>query len=385
MNRINFINAYFKPLVILTVVAAIGVTGCKDAKDKDKAADMTNNKVTKADWGETDGKKVYLYTLTNSNGVEVKITNYGGIITSWQAPGKNGEKANIVLGFDSLSTYLAGHPYFGALIGRYGNRIGKGIFKIDTATYKLATNNGENHLHGGNKGFDKVVWDAVEDDSSNSLTLTYLSKDGEEGYPGNLKVTVVYTLTSDNELLIDYSATTDKATVVNLTSHSYFNLTGDASNNILGHSLQVNADRYTPVDAGLIPTGELKEVKGTPFDFLAPHTIGERIAAVDGGYDHNFVLTRKGADLELVATLSDSASGRKLEVYTTEPGLQFYSGNFLDGTLKSADGKAINKHAALCLETQHYPDSPNKPAFPTTLLKPGETYHTVTKYKTSVN
>lgn len=385
MNKFNFINAYFKPLVILSVVAAIGVTGCKDAKDKDKAADMTNIKVTKADWGETDGKKVYLYTLTNSNGVEVKITNYGGIITSWLAPGKNGEKANIVLGFDSLSTYLAGHPYFGALIGRYGNRIGKGIFKIDTATYKLATNNDENHLHGGNKGFDKVVWDAKEGDSTASLTLTYLSKDGEEGYPGNLNVTVVYTLTDDNELLIDYTATTDKATVVNLTSHSYFNLTGDASNNILGHSLQVNADRYTPVDAGLIPTGELKEVKGTPFDFLTPHTIGERIAAVDGGYDHNFVLSRKGADLELVATLSDSASGRKLEVFTTEPGLQFYSGNFLDGKLKSPDGKAINKHAALCLETQHYPDSPNKPAFPTTLLKPGETYHTVTKYKTSVN
>lgn len=385
MNKFNFINAYFKPLVILSVVAAIGVTGCKDAKDKDKAADMTNKKVTKADWGETDGKKVYLYTLTNNNGVEVKITNYGGIITSWLAPGKNGEKANIVLGFDSLSTYLAGHPYFGALIGRYGNRIGKGIFKIDTATYKLATNNDENHLHGGNKGFDKVVWDAKEGDSTASLTLTYLSKDGEEGYPGNLNVTVVYTLTDDNELLIDYTATTDKATVVNLTSHSYFNLTGDASNNILGHSLQVNADRYTPVDAGLIPTGELKEVKGTPFDFLTPHTIGERIAAVDGGYDHNFVLSRKGADLELVATLSDSASGRKLEVFTTEPGLQFYSGNFLDGKLKSPDGKAINKHAALCLETQHYPDSPNKPAFPTTLLKPGETYHTVTKYKTSVN
>lgn len=385
MNKFNFINAYFKPLVALTVIAAILVTGCKDAKDKDKAADMTNNKVSKADWGETDGKKVYLYTLTNSNGVEVKITNYGGIITSWLAPGKNGEKANIVLGFDSLSTYLAGHPYFGALIGRYGNRIGKGIFKIDTAAYKLATNNGENHLHGGNKGFDKVVWDAAASDNNASLTLTYLSKDGEEGYPGNLNVTVVYTLTDDNELLIDYTATTDKATVVNLTSHSYFNLSGDASKDILGHSLQVSADRYTPVDAGLIPTGELKEVKGTPFDFLAPHTIGERIAAVEGGYDHNFVLSRKGTGLELVATLLDPASGRKLEVYTTEPGLQFYSGNFLEGTLKSADGKTINKHAALCLETQHYPDSPNKPAFPTTLLKPGETYHTVTKYKTSVN
>jgi aldose 1-epimerase len=292
-----------------------------------------------------------------------------------------------VLGFDSLSGYLAKPPYFGATIGRYGNRIAKGSFKIDTATYTLAKNNGENHLHGGNKGFDKVVWDAINQApsaTSASITFHRVSLDGEEGYPGNLKVDVSYTLTDDNELIIDYSAETDKTTVVNLTNHSYFNLTGDASKTILDHTLQVNADKYTPVDKGLIPTGELKAVAGGPFDFLQPHKIGERIAAVDGGYDHNFVLTRKNNDLELVATLSDSVSGRSLEVYTVEPGLQFYSGNFLDGTIKTSDGKAINKYAALCLETQHFPDSPNQPAFPTTLLNPGEKYHTTTKYKVSV-
>ena len=385
MPRFHFNNTYFKAVMAAILLMAAGVTGCKDATKTDKAADMTTKKITRADWGETDGKKVYLYTLTNQQGVAVKITNYGGIITSWTAPDKNGQMANIVLGFDSLSTYLAGHPYFGALIGRYGNRIAKGSFTIDGNIYNLVTNNGENHLHGGTKGFDKVVWDAKEGDSTASLTLTYLSKDGEEGYPGNLHVTVVYTLTDDNELLIDYTATTDKKTVVNLTSHSYFNLSGDPAKNILDHTLQVNAAQYTPVDAGLIPTGELKDVKGTAFDFLTPHTIGERIANVEGGYDHNFVLTRQGTALELVATLADPASGRRLEVYTTEPGLQFYSGNFLDGTLKAPGGKAIQQHAALCLETQHYPDSPNKPGFPSTQLKPGETYHTVTKYKTSVN
>jgi aldose 1-epimerase len=363
------------------------LTACNNAEQKQEAAPATTaSSVTKADWGEADGKKVYLYTLTNKNGVQVKITNYGGTVTSWVTPDKSGNKSSIVLGFDSLSGYLAKPPYFGAIIGRYGNRIAKGSFKIDTATYTLAKNNGENHLHGGDKGFDKVVWDATPAaDSTPSLTLNYVSKDGEEGYPGNLTVAVVYTLTDDNELLIDYTAETDKATVVNLTNHSYFNLTGDASKTILDHTLQVNADKYTPVDKGLIPTGELKDVKETPFDFLQPHKIGERIANVDGGYDHNFVLTRKTKDLGLVATLSDSVSGRSLEVYTVEPGLQFYSGNFLDGTIKTSDGKAINKYAALCLETQHFPDSPNKPAFLSTLLKPGEKYHTVTKYKVQVS
>lgn len=372
---------YFIQSIIVVSFFASGILSCNDAEKKEI---KSNEKVAKQNWGEVDGKPVNLYTLTNTNGVQVKITNYGGTVTSWVTQDRNGNKSSVVLGFDSLSGYLAKPPYFGALIGRYGNRIGKGVFKIDTATYHLATNNGENHLHGGNKGFDKVVWDATPADSTASLTLTYLSKDGEEGYPGNLKVTVVYTLTDDDELLINYSAETDKPTVVNLTNHSYFNLTGDVTNTILNHELQINADKYTPVDKGLIPTGELKEVKGTPFDFLQPHKIGERITSVEGGYDHNFVLTRKGTDLELVATLSDSISGRKLEVYTVEPGLQFYSGNFLDGTFKTSDGKPINLHTALCLETQHFPDSPNKPGFPSTLLKPGEKYHTVTKYRVSL-
>lgn len=373
-------------LLTIAVVAITLFVSCNNAENN--SAEKTNNveKVTRVSWGEADSKPVYLYTLTNKNGVEVKITNYGGTVTSWITPDKNGNKSNIVLGFDSLSGYLAKPPYFGALIGRYGNRIANATFKIDTSTYKLAANNGKNHLHGGEKGYDKVVWDAKPStDSTASLTLTYLSKDGEEGYPGNLNIEMTYTLTDDDELLMEYSATTDKATPVNLTNHCYFNLTGDVSNTILDHWLQVNADRYTPVDAGLIPTGELKSVKGTPFDFLQPHKIGERIAAVEGGYDHNFVLTRKTNDMELVAVLSDSISGRKLEVFTVEPGLQFYSGNFLDGTIKTSAGKPIMIHTALCLETQHFPDSPNQPAFPNTILKPGEKYHTVSKYKVSLN
>ncbi len=378
---------HLRQLITVTMITTTILSACNNAAEKkDDTSAAASEKVSKADWGEADGKKVNLYTLTNKNGVQVKISNYGATVTSWVTPDRKGNKSSVVLGFDSLSGYLARPPYFGATIGRYGNRIAKGSFKIDTATYTLAKNNGENHLHGGNKGFDKVIWDATPaTDSTASLTMSYLSKDGEEGYPGNLKVAVKFTLTDENELLIDYSAETDKTTVVNLTNHSYFNLTGDVSKTILDHTLQVNADKYTPVDKGLIPTGELKAVAGGPFDFLQPHKIGERIAAVDGGYDHNFVLTRETKELELVATLSDSVSGRSLEVYTVEPGLQFYSGNFLDGSFKTSSGTAINKYAALCLETQHFPDSPNQPAFPTTLLKPGEKYHTVTKYKVVVN
>jgi aldose 1-epimerase len=335
-------------------------------------------------WGNVDGREVKLFTLTNKNGIKVSITNYGGTITSWITPDKHGNSSSVVLGFDSLNGYLAKPPYFGAIIGRYANRIGKGVFKIDTATFHLATNNGVNHLHGGNKGFDKVVWGTTPADSAASITLSYLSKDGEEGYPGNLKVTVIYTLTDDDELLIDYAAETDKPTVVNLTNHSYFNLTGDVSNTILNHQLQIHAEQYTPVDSTLIPTGKLALVTATPFDFLQPHFIGERIANVPGGYDHNFVMKRHSKDLELLATLTDTLSGRKLEVFTTEPGLQFYSGNFLNGSLKTSDGILLQKHAALCLETQHFPDSPNKPHFPGTILRPGEKYHTVTKYKVSL-
>lgn len=376
-------------LLLLSGSLIFASCGNNEAKNTGSSTtDSTQTKaagITAADWGETDGKKVQLFTLVNKNGVEVKITTYGGTVTSWVVPDRSGAKSNIVLGFDELQGYLAKPPYFGATIGRYGNRIGNATFKIDTATYKLAANDGKNHLHGGNKGFDKVVWDAAPTtEGTPSLTLTYLSKDGEEGYPGNLKVTVKYTLTDDNELQFDYDAETDKATPVNLTNHSYFNLSGDASKTILDHTLWIDADRYTPVDTTLIPTGQLASVKGTPFDFTQPHKIGERIAQVKGGYDHNWVLNRKGGDMQLVAWLQDSTTGRKLEVYTTEPGLQFYSGNFLDGSIKNRDGKPIPQHGALCLETQHFPDSPNKPSFPTTILKPGQKYHTETKYKVSV-
>jgi aldose 1-epimerase len=352
----------------------------------DSSSPVSAGGIQQADWGETDGKKVFLYTLSNKNGVQVKISNYGGIVTSFVTPTKSGTNSNIVLGFDELSGYLAKPPYFGATVGRYGNRIANGKFTLDGKTYTLATNNGKNALHGGLKGFDKVVWEAAPIDSAMpALTLSYLSKDGEEGYPGNLKVVVRFSLSDDNELTIDYNAETDKATPVNLTNHSYWNLTGDVNNTILNHSLKIDADRYTPVDTTLIPTGELKPVQGTPFDFTEAHTVGERINSVPGGYDHNWVLNHKMGSLDLVATLTDSTSGRSLEVYTTEPGIQFYSGNFLDGSIKTSAGTPIQKHAAMCLETQHFPDSPNRPNFPSTILKPGEKYHTTTKYKVVLN
>lgn len=380
------------------VLVAGALVSCSNNPNKNESADSTSTTNTtttnmktgiqQSDWGEYDGKKVYLYTLTNKNGVQVSISNYGGTITSFIAPDKKGNKSSIVLGFNNLKGYLAHPPFFGATVGRYGNRIADGKFTLDGKTYTLAKNNGKNALHGGLKGFDKVVWDAAPlDQNTPSLTINYLSKDGEEGYPGNLKVSITFSLTDDNGLKIEYNAETDKATPVNLTNHSYFNLTGDVSNTILNETLTIDADRYTPVDTTLIPTGELKPVKGTPFDFTTPHKIGERIAQVPGvpvGYDHNFVLNKKGNSLDKVAEVKDSLSGRKLEVYTTQPGLQFYTGNFLDGSIKTDDGKPINQHTALCLETQHFPDSPNKPAFPSTILKPGEKYHQVTMYKVSL-
>lgn len=342
--------------------------------------------ITKKDWGEVDGKKVYLYTLENKNGTTVTISNYGGTVTSFVTQDKNGNKSSIIIGFDSLQSYLQHPPYFGALIGRYGNRIGNAKFTLDGITYKLAANDGRNHLHGGLKGFDKVVWDAaIPNDSVPSLTLKYLSKDGEEGYPGNLNVTIQYTLNNDDGLEIEYNAETEKATPVNLTNHSYFNLTGDVSNTILNHTLMIDADNYTPVDTTLIPTGEIKSVKGTPFDFTTAQKIGKDIDSVKGGYDHNWVLNKKDTSLQKVAEVSDSISGRTLEVYTTQPGLQFYTGNFLDGKFTNRDGKPLKIHTALCLETQHFPDSPNKPNFPSTILKPGEKYHAVTIYKVKLN
>ena len=350
-------------------------------------------KVTKESFGKTpDGQDADIYTLTNSDGAEVKITNYGGIVTSLRVPDRNGKLDDIVLGFDNLDAYLKGHPYFGAIIGRYGNRIAKGRFTLHGVEYKLAVNNGENHLHGGTKGFDKVVWNAKPRKVANgaALELTYLNKDGEEGYPGNLSVKVVYTLTNANELKIDYSATTDKDTVVNLTHHSYFNLAGQGNGDILNHRLFVNAARFTPTDAGSIPTGELRSVRGTPFDFTRATTIGARInqdyeqLRLGKGYDHNFVLNGKIGTLRRVARVSESTSGRAMEVWTTEPGMQLYSGNFLDGTLTGKDGKVYQQRYGFCLETQHYPDSPNKPKFPTTVLRKGDRYHTITIYKFSV-
>jgi aldose 1-epimerase len=344
--------------------------------------------ITSKPYGKTSsGTPLTLYTLTNSHGVEASITNYGAIIVSLKTPDKTGKMGDVVLGFDSVEPYLGTHPNFGVVVGRYGNRIGKAKFSIDGKEYTLAKNNGENSLHGGPQGFGKQVWTAKEVKRSDgpAVELTYVSKDGEEGFPGTLTSTVVYTLTNANELKIEYKATTDKTTVVNLTNHSYFNLAGGGD--ILNHQLMLAADRFTPVDAGLIPTGELKPVEGTPFDFRKPTAIGARINAADeqikmgGGYDHNWVLNGNAGTLRLAARVTEPTTGRWMEVSTTEPGVQFYTGNFLDGTIKGKGGQTYAKRAGLCLETQHFPDSPNKPAFPTTLLKPGATYQTTTVYK----
>ncbi len=359
--------------------------GTNDAGTTTDSSTTSQTGITSADWGTFDDKPVHLFTLTNNNGVQVKISDYGATVTSFITPDKNGNKSSIVLGLDSLSGYTAGVPYFGATVGRYGNRIAKGKFTVDGKEYSLATNDGQNHLHGGKKGFDKVVWTVSDTSGSQpTLSLTYVSKDGDEGYPGNLTSKVTFTLTDDDRLQILYTATTDKSTPINLTNHSYFNLTGDVSNTILNHQVLIDADRYTPVDATLIPTGKIVPVKGTPFDFTTPHKIGERIDQVQGGYDHNWVLNKTDSSLTKAAEVTDSISGRKLEVFTMEPGLQFYTGNFLDGSIKTAGGKPINKHAAFCMETQHFPNSPNTPAFPTTVLKPGDTYRTMTEYKVSV-
>jgi len=357
-------------------------------------AGMKSGSTTKSSFGKTpEGEAIELYTLTNKNGVEAAITNYGGAVVSLKVPDREGNLGDVVLGYDSVDGYVADKNYFGAIIGRYGNRIGHAQFSLAGKTYTLAKNNGENTLHGGVRGFNKVVWTAKEVPAKGgqALELTYLSKDGEEGFPGNLKVRVVYTLTDTNELKIEYFATTDKKTVVNLTNHSYFNLAGPGSGDILRHILMIEADKFTPVDVGLIPTGELRDVAGTPFDFRKPTAIGARIGADDeqiklgGGYDHNFVLRRKaGEAMSLAARVTEPTTGRVMEVWTTEPGVQFYTGNFLDGTVHGKGGIAYGKRSAFCLETQHFPDSPNQPKFPSTVLDPGAQYHTETVYKFSV-
>jgi aldose 1-epimerase len=341
--------------------------------------------LTREPFGRTpDGQAVDLVTLTNRHGVRVRAMTYGAIIVSLDVPDRTGALADIVLGHDSLPGYLANTPYFGAVVGRYGNRIAKGRFTLGGTEYRLATNNGANHLHGGLKGFDKVVWAAepFRTDSTMGVAFTHTSPDGDEGYPGTLNVKVTYTLSDGNEVLIDYEATTDRATPVNLTQHSYFNLAG--SGDILGHELTIAADRITPVDSTLIPTGALEPVVGTPFDFRTPHPIGERIGAgaaqlrFAGGYDHNFVLNDSGPALHLAARLAESATGRTLEIKTTEPGVQFYSGNFLDGTITGKRGTVYRHRTGLALETQHFPDSPNHPGFPSTILEPGRTWRSRT-------
>lgn len=339
--------------------------------------------IVSSDFGTlADGRPAHLFTLTNANGMRVDITNYGGIVTGIFVPDKDGNIENIVLGFDEIRPYEGDHPFFGAIIGRYGNRIARGTFSLDGETYQLSINDGNNHLHGGPNGFHTVLWEPEID--GNSLRLRYLSKDGEEGYPGNLQVTVIYSLTNANELRIDYEATTDKKTPVNLTNHSYFNLSGDLQSTVLDHMLTLKADAYTPVNEELIPTGEIAPVAGTPFDFTVPHRIGDRIDRVPGGYDHNFVLSKTDDTLEMVAELWHPPSGRKMKVFTQEPGIQFYSGNFLDGTITGAGGVVYEQYAGLCLETQHFPDAPNQPHFPSTVLSPGDIYQTTTIYMFTV-
>jgi len=369
--------------------AAIILLGC--AKKGAETPQETKTKEQKAmgigteSFGKTpDGQRVALYTLTNANGIRARITNYGAILVSLEVPDKNGKPADITLGFDELDGYITRHPYFGATVGRYANRIGGARFVLNDVEYKLAANNGPNHLHGGIKGFDKVVWKAEEErgDSDKVLVkLSYLSKDGEEGYPGNLACTVTYTLTKDDELKISYEAETDKTTILNLTNHSYWNLAGQGSSDILGHELMLNADKYTPVDEGLIPTGEIRNVSNSPMDFTRPMTIGSRIGQVEGGYDHNYVLNSGGGTLALCARVYEPTSGRVMEIHTAEPGVQFYTGNFLDGSITGKSGKVYKKHYGFCLETQHFPDSPNKPDFPSVVLNPGQKHTTVTTYK----
>jgi aldose 1-epimerase len=341
--------------------------------------------VTRQSFGMTPaGEAVELLTLTNAHGVELRVMTYGGIVVSLKVPDRNGVPGDVVLGYDSLSGYLTKSPYFGAIVGRYGNRIAKGRFTLGGTEYRLAINNGPNHLHGGIRGFDKVVWsaDPFVDHRGVGVTLRYVSPDGDEGYPGTLAAKVTYTLTDRNELRLDYEATTDQATPVNLTQHSYFNLAG--SGTILGHVLTIPADHFTPVDSTLIPTGAIAPVAGTPFDFRTPTRIGARIGEMNeqlrygGGYDHNFVLTRPDTGLALAARLIDSLSGRTLEIRTTEPGIQFYSGNFLDGSITGKGGTVYQYRTGLCLETQHFPDSPNHPRFPSTILEPGKVYQSRT-------
>jgi aldose 1-epimerase len=377
-KRIKFV------LIIFTLTTIIFIQCSKE--------ENPNMEINKESFGKVEDVEAYLYTLSNKNEMKVKITNYGGIITSVFVPDKKGKSGDVVLGFDNVNDYVKENPYFGATIGRYGNRIAKGKFTLEGKTYNLAINNAPNHLHGGPIGFHKVIWEAkeIKNDSTVGLQLTYKSKDGEEGYPGNLSVTVNYNLTNDNEIKIDYSATTDQPTVCNLTNHTYFNLRDAGISDILDHELMINADNFTPVDSTLIPTGEIAKVEGTPFDFRKLHKIGDNINAENEqikfgyGYDHNLVLNGEMGKIRLAAKVIEPISGRVLQVYTDQPGIQFYSGNFLNGTLAGKNGVTYKYRHGFCLETQHFPDSPNQPSFPSTVLNPGDNYETTTVYKFSV-
>ena len=384
MNRVGPGIFSILPLLLLTTTVPDRAIG--SAAD----APPRHPSVTRAPFGQTpDGEAVESFTLTNAHGIELRAISYGGIIVSLRVPDRDGRRDDVVLGHDDLAGYLAKPSFFGALVGRYGNRIAGGRFTLDGRTYTLATNNGPNHLHGGVRGFDKRVWKAqpFERPGTAGLVLTRTSPDGEEGYPGNLAVRVTYTLTDRDEVGFDYFATTDKPTVVNLTQHSYFNLAGDGKRDVLGHELMIDADRFTPVDKTLIPTGVLAAVAGTPFDFRKPAAIGARIGADDeqirngGGYDHNFVLNGRGEGRAPVIRVFEPTTGRTMDIATTEPGVQFYSGNFLDGSVTGKAGHVYGKRYGFCLETQHFPDSPNHPGFPSTVLRPGKEYRSKTVLK----
>jgi len=366
-------------LFVNAVLATLVLAACSSKKQENNNFEAVDTLVkASAFQREIDGKQVNLYTLKNDSGMVVKITNFGARIVSMLVPDKNGKYDDITLGFSSIDGYLNDDMYLGCVVGRYANRIGKATFKLDGKTYSLYANDHGNTLHGGLKGFDKKVWDATQ--QGDTLTLTYTSPDGEEGYPGTLKVTVQYILTNNNELIMKYEATTDKKTIVNLTNHAYYNLHGEGNGDILDHYLEIFASQTTPVDSLLIPTGALADVTNTPFDFRKPHKIGERINDDNDqlkkgkGYDHNWVLDKKENELSLAVRLTDSISGRILELYTTEPGIQVYSGNFMNGKVVGKSGKPYNHRGAIAMEPQHFPDSPNKPNFPSVVLEPGKTY-----------
>jgi len=369
--------------ILLTTIAILAIGGLLIAQ---------STGVQQQPFGSRDGRPITLYTLTNSHGVEVRAMNYGGIIVSIRVPDRKGQLADIVLGHETLEGYVPNPPYLGAIVGRYANRIANGKFTLDGKTYTLPQNDGTNTLHGGgDKAFNKVVWEGEALKGKNGVAFTYLSKDGEEGFPGNLKAKVTYTLTDANELIFDYEATTDKATPINVSQHSYFNLAGEGNGDVLNHEVMINADRFTPVDQKLIPTGELRPVKGTPLDFTTSTRVGVRIddnydqMTLAHGYDHNFIINRKTGDkgLVLAARVYEPTSGRTLEVSTDQPAVQFYTGNFLDGSVTGKQGHVYKRRFGLCLETQHYPDSPNHPDFPTSILKPGETFRSKTVFKFS--